>query len=82
MIEILNPFGVGQYQSSIAFCVFGRLADALGVFLTLFADRFAARAISTSFMSLRPYVAADEERRKEDATALLFTATVPRRRLE
>jgi hypothetical protein len=50
MTEILKPFGVGQYQSSIGFCDFGaaRLGAVFVVFFAFFADRFTARFISIS----------------------------------
>jgi hypothetical protein len=53
MTEILKPFGVGQYQSSIGFCDFaparlGAVFVVFFAFFTFFADRFTARFISIS----------------------------------
>jgi hypothetical protein len=45
MIEILKPFGVGQYQSSIGFCPLP--AARLG------ADRFGAGRFTARFAGLR-----------------------------
>jgi hypothetical protein len=50
MIEILKPFGVGQYQSSIGFWRFGaaRFGAGFAARLVFFADRFAALAMLPS----------------------------------
>src|SRR3974390_648054 len=48
MIEILKPFGVGQYQSSIGFCDFA--AARFGAALLFLTDRFTARFMARSLL--------------------------------